>query len=48
MIIELLGYPTEEEIEIFSEIKDKELLKKIPVEKSIGKSAFEDKFTSCS
>lgn len=48
MIIEFLGYPTEEEIEIFSEIKDKELLKKIPVDKNISKVAFEDRFKSCS
>jgi hypothetical protein len=27
MIIELLGYPTQEELELFSEIKDKDLLK---------------------
>jgi len=27
MIIDLLGYPTEEELEIFCEIGDKDLLK---------------------
>lgn len=26
MIIQLLGYPTKEEVEIFSDIKDRELL----------------------
>ena len=48
MIIELLGYPTEEEIEIFSEIKDKELLKKIPVEKNSGNPSFTERFSHCS
>jgi hypothetical protein len=48
MIIELLGFPSEDEIEIFSEIKDKELLKKIPVDKSISRIAFEEKFKDCS
>lgn len=29
MIIDLLGYPTEEELDIFNDIKDKQLLKNI-------------------
>ena len=29
MIIDLLGYPTEEELEMFNDIKDKDLLKSI-------------------
>lgn len=29
MIIDLLGYPTEEELEMFKDIKDKDLLKNV-------------------
>ena len=48
MIIELLGFPSEDEIEIFSEIKDKELLKKFPVDKTLSQDAFEERFKDCS
>jgi len=44
MIIEMLGYPEEEELEILSDFKDKDALKKI------GKNAqhrFEKRFESC-
>ena len=29
MVIDLLGYPTEQELEMFNDIKDKDLLKNI-------------------
>ncbi len=31
MILELIGRPTEEELEVFAEIKDKDILKKVPL-----------------
>lgn len=41
MIIELLGYPQDDELEILSDFKDKDILKK--VKRSYGMT-FEDKF----
>jgi mitogen-activated protein kinase 1/3 len=40
MIIELLGPPTQEELEIFSDLRDKDLLKKVP----IRGNTFEERF----
>ncbi len=30
MIVEVLGYPTEEELELYSEVKERETLKSLP------------------
>jgi serine/threonine protein kinase len=45
MIIELLGYPEEDELEILADFKDKEMLKKI---KRFEGETFEAKFAHCS
>ena len=42
MIVDLLGYPTKEELEIFSDIQDKDLLNSIPENYQSG--TFDEKF----